>query len=176
MFKKILLGIVVVIGGFFGYVAMQPSDMLVARDILINAGPELIFPYINNSQKANEWMPWSESDPEAKMVFSGPAEGVGSITSWDSNGQMGTGQAEVVESIPNQSVKTKLTYTKPMVMSQLAEVVLIPSHAGTAVRWSVTGQNSFIGRALCVFMNMDKVVGSQFEKGLANLKNKVESH
>lgn len=167
----LLLGLGV--GAFLIYVALQPSEFVVARELVIKAPPEVIFPYINNSKKSMEWMPWKDSDPGAQMVYSGPEEGVGATTTWDSPGKMGTGQALVTESIPNQSVKTQLTYTKPMTMSQLAEVSLTPTGDGTLVKWSVTGNNSFVGRIFCVFLNMDKMVGSEFEKGLAALSRKV---
>lgn len=173
MFIKILIAVVLLFGGFLGYVAVQPSEMHIARERFIEASPEAIFPFINNSQKANEWMPWAEEDPGVKMTFSGPPEGVGSTSSWDSSGRMGTGKAEVVESLPNQSVKTKLTYSKPMNMSQIADVTLKPTAGGTIVRWEVSGNNTFVGRFFCVFINMEKVVGAQFEKGLSNLRSKV---
>ncbi len=174
MFKKIIIVVIVVLGGFLTYVAMKPSDMLISREILINASPETLFPHINNSKKMNDWMPWQDSDPNVKMQYSGPDEGVGSTSSWDSTGKMGTGNAVVIESTSNRSVKTQLTYTKPMIMSQLAEVSLTPSSGGTVVRWSVSGKNTFVGRLFCVFMDMDKVVGGEFEKGLNKLKNSVE--
>ena len=96
---------------------------------------------------------------------------------------MGTGEALVVESIANQTVKTQLTYTKPMEMQQLAEITLTPlstSFGGnhpplTLVRWQVTGKNNFVGRLFCLVLDMDKHVGGQFEKGLANLKRKMET-
>lgn len=175
MFKKILIGLVLVIGLLSIYVALQPSHFEITREMQMNAAAEQIFPYINNSRKANDWMPWKESDPSVKMVYSGPEEGVGSVSTWDGEGQMGTGKAEVVESVSNKSVKTQLTYTKPMEMSQLAEISLAPQASGTVVRWSVTGENTFIGRFFCLFMNMDKMVGSEFEKGLTKLKGIVEA-
>ena len=175
MLLKVILGVLVLLAGFLTYVAFQPSEMYIVREIFIKAPSEKIFPFINNSQKANSWMPWQESDPGAIMKYSGPEEGVGSTSSWDSPGKMGTGKAEVVESVPNQTVKTKLTYTKPMNMSQMAEVSLTPSADGTIVKWSVKGNNTFLGRLMCVFMNMDKMVGGQFEKGLTKLKNQVEA-
>lgn len=174
MMVKILIGVLAVLGIFLGYVFFQPSDFKISREILIHAPPQAIFPYINNSKKANDWMPWAESDPQIQMTFSGPEEGVGSTSSWQSPGQMGVGKAVVIESIPNQTVKTQLTYTKPMEMTQLADVSLSATTEGTIVRWLVTGQNTFIGRVFCVFMDMDKMVGSQFEKGLNKLKNQVE--
>jgi len=174
MLKKILGGMAVVILGIVAYAALQSADYQVSREIVVKASPEAVFPYINSSKKSNEWMPWAASDPEMKMTHSGPEEGVGSKSNWESKGKMGTGEAEIVESQPNQSVKTKLTYLKPMEMSQIAEVSLTPSAEGTLVRWSVAGRNDLIGRVVCLFMNMDKMVGGEFEKGLANLKRMVE--
>lgn len=175
MLIKLIGAVGLVIAGVFIYAAMQPSRMNISREAFVKASPEVIFPYINNSKKSNEWMPWKESDPNVEMIYSGPDEGVGSTTTWDSKGQMGKGRARVVESIPNQSVKTELTYTRPMEMSQLAEVSLTPSSDGTVVRWSVTGENSFMGKVFALFMDMDEMVGKEFDKGLNNLKAKVES-
>lgn len=174
MVLKVIGIIALVIAGILIYAALQPSEYLITRELVIKASPEVLFPYINNSQKSNEWMPWKDSDPDVKMSYSGPAEGVGSVASWDSPGKMGTGRAEVVGSVENQSVKTQLTYTKPMEMSQLAEVSLTPASEGTVVRWAVTGHNNWIGRVVCLFMNMDKMVGGEFEKGLSNLKTLAE--
>jgi hypothetical protein len=176
MIANILIGLVVIIGAFLGYVAMQSSDMNIGRELLINAKPEAIFPYINNNKKTNEWMPWGDTDPDIHMTYSGPEEGVGSQASWTSSGRMGVGQAVIVASSVNQAVNTKLTYIKPMEMSQDAVISLTPKGDSTLVRWEVKGKNTFIGRMFCVFMDMDKVVGSQFIKGLTNLKNIVENN
>lgn len=175
MFKKVVLVIVVVVGGIFGYIGMQSPDYEIARETLIFATPDLIFPYINNSKLMNEWMPWKDSDPQVSMSYSGPDEGIGSVSSWESSGQMGVGSAEIIESIPNEKVTTKLVYVKPMEMAQTAYMVLAPDVSGTKIRWSVKGKNDFFGRLFCLFMNMDKNVGAEFEKGLQNLKLKVES-
>jgi hypothetical protein len=175
MLKKILLAVLGVVVAILGYAWFRSPDMAISRELLIAASAETIFPFINDSQKANGWMPWTESDPGVKMVYSGPSAGVGSKSSWDSQGQMGTGEAVVIESIPNQSVKTQLTYTKPMAMSQLAEVSLSSQGDGTLVRWSVSGKMGFFFRLMGVFVNCDKMIGAEFEKGLANLKKQVES-
>lgn len=175
MLKKILVGVVVVFGGFAIYVSTLPSEMNISRELEINASAEVIFPFINNSKKGNEWMPWRDADPGVKMVFSGPEEGVGAKTSWDSQGQMGTGEALITESVKNQSVKTQLTYTKPFEMSQQATMSLSPAGANTKVRWGVTGKNNFLCKAMSVFMNMEKMVGGEFEKGLQNLKKLAEA-
>ena len=175
MLKKSCIILVALLGAFLVYVALRPSEMRVSREIVAQATPEVIFPHINNSEKANAWMPWKDSDPEVKMSYSGPAEGVGSKSSWDSKGQMGTGEALVIESVANQVVKTQLTYTKPFQMSQLAEISLTPVDGGTKIKWSVSGHVGYFFRLLGVFMDCDKMVGNEFEKGLLNLKNRVET-
>ena len=174
MLLNILAIAAIIIASFIIYVAMKPSEMVISRELLMNATPANLFPYLNNSKKMNDWMPWADEDPGVQMIYSGPAEGVGSTSSWDSKGKMGTGNAVIVESVINRSVKTQLTYQKPMQMSQLAEMTLTPSTNGTIVSWSVTGEHKFIGRLFCVFVNMDKMVGGNFEKGLAKLKTLVE--
>jgi uncharacterized protein YndB with AHSA1/START domain len=175
MITKILIVLGIVIAGLLIYAAAKPSGMFISRELLVKASPQVIFPFLNNSRKANEWMPWAEIDPKVTMSYAGPEEGVGSVSSWESTGQMGVGKAEVVESVANQRVKTRLTYTKPMAMSQLAEFSLNPTPEGTVVRWSVSGNTPFVGRLFCIFMSMDKMVGGQFDKGLTELKDKVES-
>ncbi len=175
MVRRVLIALLVVFALFFTYIALQPPDYTIVREMKINASPEAIFPLINNSKKADEWMPWKDSDPSVKMTYSGPEEGVGSKSDWDSTGSMGTGSALVVESVPNERVKTQLTYTKPMEMTQTAEITLTPDNNATIVRWSVVGKNNFVGRLFCFFIDMDKFVGGEFEKGLSKLKTMTEA-
>lgn len=141
----------------------------------VRAPAEKIFPFLNNQKLAEKWGPWSEVDPKAHMTYSGPGEGVGAITSWESEGQLGHGSATITESVPNQSVRIQLAYTKPMTMNQLSDYILEPAGEETKVTWRVEGQNNFIGRVMCLFFNMDKQVGGMFEKGLSNLKTLVEA-
>lgn len=174
MFKKIVIVVAVLIGLLFMYAAIQPSEYKISRRLLIHAQPEVLFSYINNSKKMNEWMPWAEEDPQVQMSYSGPDEGIGSISSWDSAGTMGTGKSTIIESIANSSTKTRIDYFKPMEMIQMSDMLLTPQAEGTMVSWAVTGQNGFMNRVFCVFMNMDKYIGGKFEKGLSKLKNLVE--
>ena len=146
MLKKIVTVAIGLVGGLLVYAAIRPTEMMIFREIVIGAPAETIFPYINNSKKANDWMPWKDSDPEVAMIYSGPEEGIGSKSSWESTGQMGTGEALVLESVENQVVKTQLTYTKPFEMTQLAEISLTPVEGGTSVKWSVSGHNNYFFR------------------------------
>ena len=172
---KILGGIAIIIGAFLIFVATRPSEMSVTRETFVHAAPEAVFPHINNSKMANHWMPWQDSDPGLKMNYSGPEEGIDSTSSWDSQGKMGTGEARVIDSIQNKSVKTRLTYTKPFQMSQTAEISLTPVTNGTQVRWSVAGHNGFFFKMMGIFMDCDQMIGGEFEKGLSKLKTIVEA-
>ena len=175
MIIKILSILGALVAGLLIYAGLKKPEMEITREVLIKATPEKLFPFINNSQKSNDWMPWKDSDPGVNMTYTGPMEGVGSRSSWESKGKMGIGNAEVIQSVNNLTVKTKLEYTKPMVMSQIATISLTPSSKDeTLVRWSVNGHNSFIFRLFGILYSMDKMVGGEFEKGLAKLKKMAE--
>lgn len=176
MIKKILAGLGLILTVFIVITALKPAEYLIKREVMINAKPEAVFPFLISMKNADTWMPWKELDPQVQNTYSGPEEGMGSISSWDSPGQMGTGKAEVVGAIPNQSVKIKITYTKPMEMNQDSEFILTPMGDATQMTWTVTGNQAFFARLMCtvMFMNMDKYVGGMFEKGLNKLKITVE--
>ena len=177
MFKKILIGLMAIIALLFIYVAVQPSEYKISREVTISASAEQIFPMINNAQQTEKWMPWFQMDPELKMSYSGPESGVGSKASWTSKGEMGTGSSTIVESIPNQLVTYQLEYEEPFQMVQTAQISILPVNGRQhLVKWSVQGKNNFIGRLMCLFMDMDKMVGSSFEEGLNKLKSMTESH
>lgn len=170
MFKKIFIAIAAVVAVFLVYVALQPADYMVSREITINAPAAKIFPYLNNQKLAEKWEPWSEIDPAAKMTYSGADAGVGARADWTGGKQLGTGSATIIESVPEQRVAIKLEYTAPMQATQDAEYLIKSSGNQSVVVWTVRGKNTFPARIMCFFMNMDKMVGGMFEKGLANLK------
>lgn len=175
MIRKVGSGLLVILGLFIGYVAIQSPDYRVSREVRIDASAEQIFPHLNNSKLMNDWNPWLKVDPAASISFSGPEEGVGSQTSWKGGKDVGTGSATVVESVPNRVVRTQLEYQEPYPMVQMAELEVRPAESGSIVTWSVKGRNNFVGRLICVFMNMDKHIGTTFEKGLMDLKTRVEN-
>lgn len=177
MIKKILAALGLLLAVLVICAALKPADYLIKRDITINAKPEAIYPYLVNMKTADKWMPWREIDPQVQSSYSGPDEGVGATSNWNSSGQMGTGKAEVTSATQNQSVKTKITYTKPMEMSQDSEFLLTPEGENTNMTWSVAGKSPFIMRLMCtlMFRNMDQFVGGMFERGLVQLKTMVET-
>lgn len=174
MLKKIFIGLGLIFACLLIVAALKPSHFRVSREIMVYASPEAIFPFVNEPRKVDEWSPWTEMDPTVKMEYSGPAGGIGAVASWKDAKQMGTGSATVVESVPGKLVKTKLVYTKPFNMEQMAQFDLEPSPEGTLVRWSVEGESNFVGRFFCLFKDMEKMIGGTFDKGLAKLRVKVE--
>ena len=174
MIRKILIGVLLALIGIVIYAATQPANYVVSRSTTINAPADKIFPYLNNQRLAEQWGPWKEVDPQAKQIFSGPEAGIGAKASWDSQGQLGTGSATIVESIPNQRVRIELEYMRPMAMTQISDYIIEANGNETKVTWRVEGINSLMGRVMGIFVNMDHIVGSMFEKGLANLKQLSE--
>ena len=171
MFKKILIGIAVVIVVFLVVVAFQPSDYRVSRSASIAAPPAAVFPHVNELKKWEPWSPWMKLDPNARSTFEGPPAGKGAAMSWAGNNQVGEGKMTITESKPNELVQFHLEFYKPMAGTSEAEFTFKPEGNQTVVTWSMTGKNNFIAKAMCLFMNMDKMVGGEFDKGLASLKS-----
>ncbi len=174
MFKKILLLLLLVIVGFVIYVAMLPSDFRIERSASIAAPAADVFAQVNDFHKWEAWSPWAKLDPKATNSFDGPASGVGAIFKWAGNSDVGEGSMEIKESQPNDLIRIKLDFVKPMEATNTTDFAFKPEGEKTVVTWTMTGKNNFIGRAMCVFMNMDKMVGGKFDEGLASIKTIVE--
>lgn len=172
---KVLVGLVLVVGVFLVVVAMQPSEYRVARSATIAAPPSSVFPLVNELKQWEKWSPWEKLDPAMKKSFEGPASGVGSVYGWAGNGEVGEGKMTIVESKPLELVRLKLEFYKPMPGESDVQVSFKPEGAGTTVTWAMSGANNFASKAICLFMNMDRMLGGQFEKGLADLKAQAES-
>jgi hypothetical protein len=173
--KIILLAIPVIIVVFLVIVAMQPSRFGVTRSLTIMAAPDAVFPHVNELKKWAAWNPWEKIDPNMKLTYEGPPSGVGAAYAWVGNNKVGEGKMTVIESRPNESVKFKLEFLKPMAGVSTAEFTFKPQGSQTAVTWAMSGENNFMAKAIHLFMNMEKMIGSQFEKGLADLKSVAET-
>lgn len=152
----------------------QPDDFKITRTGKISAPASAIFPHVNALQKWDAWSPWAKLDPNSKSTFEGPAEGVGAKMTWAGNHKVGVGSMTVIESRPSDSIKFKLEFLKPMQATNIAEFSFTPEGDQTAVTWTMGGTNNFMAKVMGIIMNCDKMVGGQFEKGLADLKKVVE--
>lgn len=170
MLKKILIVLAVLVIAFVVYVAQRPADFRVERSTTISAPAAVIFGRVNDLHAWQEFSPWAKLDPAAKVTFTGPQAGVGSAFAWDGNSDVGEGTMTITESKPAELVRFRLDFLKPMPGTSTADFTFRQSGSGTVVTWSMFGKNNFVCRAVCVFMDMDKMVGGQFEEGLAKLK------
>ena len=170
MLKKILIGLSAIIVIFLIVVALQPADFRISRSAVIAAPPAAVFEQINDFQKWNAWSPWAKLDPNAKNTFEGPASGVGAKFAWSGNNEVGEGSMMITDAKPAERVLMDLVFTKPFAAKNVTEFTLKPEGTGTAVTWSMSGKNNFMGKAVGLLMNCDKMVGGQFEKGFENLK------
>lgn len=175
MIKKVLLGLVAVIVIFLAVAAMQPADFRISRSATIAAPPSALFEQINDLHKFQDWNPWAKIDPNAKMTYTGPPSGVGSAYSWAGNGEVGEGTMTITESRPGELVRARMEFNKPMQATNIAEFTFKPEGDKTLMTWSMSGSNGLVAKAFGLLVNCDKMVGSQFEKGLATLKSMTET-
>lgn len=173
---KILGMIVLAFGAFAGYIAYLPNDFRIERSTTISAAPHEIFEHVNDFHRWDAWSPWAKLDPAAKNSFEGPDSGTGAIFRWAGNSQVGVGSMTITASVPHELVRMRLDFEQPMQDTSTADFVFLPQGDQTEVKWAMFGQyNGFFGKAMCKLMNMDKMVGGQFEAGLANMKRVAEA-
>lgn len=174
MLVKILIGVVVVLGALAAYVAMQPAEFSVSRSATFAAPAPAVFAQVNELRRWKAWSPWAKKDPQAKETYDGPPAGTGSMMAWAGNQEVGEGRMTIVESQPNALVRFKLEFFKPFAATNSAEFAFKEDAGRTAVTWTMRGQNNFIGKAMCLVFDMDKMVGGDFEAGLAGMRAIVE--
>lgn len=166
------------VGGLFVLllilIGMQPNEFRVTRSVTIAAPVGVVFPLVNQPQRFHEWNPWAKVDPKAKTSFEGPKAGKGSVMRWEGNNEVGAGSMTNLETRPNAFLKFQMDFLKPMKATNMAEFTFRPEGRSTQVTWTMYGNNNFIGKAMGLLFNCDKMVGDQFEKGLEGLKAKAE--
>jgi len=175
MLVKILIGLGVIVVGFVAIVAMRPSEFHVARTTTIAAPAPTVFSQVNDFHNWEAWNPWAKIDPAMKQSYEGAPAGVGAVYTWAGNNEVGEGRMTLTESRPNDLIRIKLEFLKPFRGTSLAEFTFKPEGGQTVVTWSMTGQNNFIAKAVHLFMDIDKMIGGNFEKGLARMKSVVEA-
>jgi len=175
MLKKILIAIAVIIIVFLIVVALQPAEFRVTRSTNVAAPQAAVFDQVNDLHKFEKWNPWGKIDPAMKQSYEGPPAGTGAVYKWAGNNEVGEGRMTIAESRPSDLVRIKLEFLKPFASVADTEFTFKPEGNQTAVTWSMSGKNNFMAKAMCLFMSMDKMIGSQFEKGLADMKAIVEA-
>ena len=175
MLVRILIGFAVIVVGFVGVVALQPSRYRVARSATIAASEAAVFAQVNDFHKWGAWNPWAKIDPAMKQGYEGAPAGPGAIYTWAGTKEVGEGRMTLMESHPNVLIRIKLVFFKPFAGTSIAEFTFKPVGDHTAVTWSMTGDVNFIAKAIHLFMNMDKMIGGNFERGLADMKSIVEA-
>ena len=175
MLKKLLIVFVALVAVFAAIVALQPAEYRVVRTATLSASPAAVFAQVNDFHQWEAWSPWAKLDPAAKNTFEGPPAGVGAVFMWAGNDKVGEGRMTLTESHPNDLIRIKLDFIKPFASTCATEFTFKPEGNQTAVTWTMSGRKNFISKAFCMFMNMDKMVGGDFERGLAQLKSVAEA-
>lgn len=168
------LGLLAVAGGVLAYAATRPDSFRIERSAAIKAPPEKIFAEINDLQRWRAWSPWENVDPALKRSYSGPANGLGAIYAWEGNKNVGSGRMEITESVPGARITIKLDFISPFEAHNTAQFTLARQGESTAVTWAMYGPSPFLSKLMGLAFNMDRMVGGQFETGLASLKSLAE--
>jgi hypothetical protein len=168
--KIILIALPALIVVFLIIAALQPADYKVVRSTAIAAPPDAVFAHINDLHKFQNWSPWAKVDANCQYTYEGPPTGAGSAFSWKGNSAVGAGKMTITESRADQVVRARLDFYKPFEGVGEAEYALTPTTGNTTVTWTMIGKKNFMTKAIGLFVSMDKMLGPQFEKGLATLK------
>jgi uncharacterized protein YndB with AHSA1/START domain len=170
----IAIALAVAIAAALIYAAIQPDTFRVIRSTLISAPPEKIFPLINDLRAQSAWSPF-EKDPNMKRTHSGAPQGKGAVYEWDGNRNVGAGRIAITDSVPPSRVSLLLDMSRPFEAHNTVDFILEPKSSGTQVTWAMQGRSPFMAKVMSLFINCDKMVGGQFEEGLAKLKTLVEA-
>ena len=148
-------------------IAFQPTAFEITRSATISVTPDLLFPHVNTLRNWEAWSPWAKLDPNATIAYEGPDAGPGASYRWAGNNRVGAGHMIITETHPHQRILMNLSFTAPMKADNVTEFVFKSSEGHTHVTWSMRGRNSFMAKAFGLFVNVGKMVGKDFEKGLA---------
>jgi hypothetical protein len=169
MLKTTLVVLVVLLAALAIFIATRPSEFRISRSRTIAAPPDVAHAYVNDFHKWPAWSPWEKLDPAMKREIAGAPAGTGATYHWVGNDQVGEGRMTITDSRAPQSVAIRLEFIEPWTATNTTQFDFAPSSAGTNVTWTMTGHNNFMAKAFGLFMDMEKMVGPDFEKGLVNL-------
>lgn len=175
MIRVVLVAVALALAVVLVVAARRPDTFRIERSVAIAAPPERIFPLIADLRAFATWSPFEKKDPAMKRAYSGPPSGPGATYDFDGNGQVGKGRVQVTGAEPPRRVTMQLDMHSPMEAHNVVEFTLAPSAGGTTVTWAMHGPSSFLPKLLGLFMDMEGMVGRDFEAGLAELKAAAEA-
>lgn len=172
-----ILGAVLAVaaGAILLVAALKPDSFRIQRTASIKAPPERVFALVNDFRRWTEWSPWENIDPALKRSYEGAQSGKGAAYGWEGNKNVGSGRMEILESAPGSRITIKLDFLKPFEAHNTAQFEFDQSGDTTIVTWAMFGPSPYVSRLMGLVFDMDGMVGSQFERGLATLKAKSES-
>ena len=174
MVKIIALVVAALIAGILLFAATKPDVFRVSRSASIKAPPDKVFGFINDFKRWEVWSPWEKKDPAMKRSYGASTGGKGATYAWEGNKDVGQGSMEITESTPLSAIKLKLDFLKPFEAHNTVDFTLEPKGDATQVTWIMVGPTPYFAKIFHVFMDMDSMVGKDFEAGLANLKSIAE--
>jgi Polyketide cyclase / dehydrase and lipid transport len=170
MLTPVLIAVAVLTAILLVVIATRPTEFTVKRSAAMPFPAEVIFQHVNDLHLWQAWSPWARLDPNAKNSYSGSPSGGGAVMAWAGNNKVGEGRMTITESRPAQLIRFRLEFFKPFKATNTAEFTFQPQAGQTLITWSMSGRNNFMGKAFGLIINCDKMVGGQFEQGLANLR------
>ena len=174
MWKTLGIVVVVLILGVLGFAATRPDELTVQRSISIKAEPAKIYPLRVDFRQWPAWSPWERLDPDMKRTLSGAPSGAGAVYAWDGSSKVGAGRMEIKEVTAPAQVRIQLNFIKPFEGHNVTDFAIVPRGDTTEVTWLMRGPAPFVSKLMGVFVDMDKMIGKDFEQGLANLKAATE--
>lgn len=174
MWKKIAIGIAALVAVLVLVIALRPPTFHIERSTVINAPPERVFAFVNDFHAWSAWSPWEKLDPNMKRSYDGPRAGVGAKYAWVGNDEVGEGRMTIEQSQPPSRVVVEIEFLKPMAATNTATFAFVKAGDTTKVTWAMDGNNNFVSKAFQLVMDMDALVGKDFERGLAQLKTASE--
>ncbi len=175
MLKKILFAILLVVLAFLVVVSLRPSSYAVQRTATVPAPPEVAFATVNNFRHWKAWSPWAKLDPNMTERYSGPEVGEGAVYEWEGNDDVGKGRMTIRESTPHEHIGIFLEFLEPFASVSDTDFRFKPVPGGTEVTWAMQGELGFLEKGVGMFMDMEGMIGNDFEKGLAQMAEAVKT-
>lgn len=157
------------------FASTKPNAFAIRRSISIHAPAADIFPLIADFRHWRKWSPWENLDPGMRRTLGGAETGVGAYYAWDANRKAGAGRMEIIETRSDARVVIKLNFLRPFKAENMVLFTLVPAGNGTNVTWEMTGVHNLVSKIMSMMMNMDRMVGRDFEKGLLAIKAEAET-